>query len=62
MIFGAKNKEEISRLTIENNQLKNRIESLEEKLLLAENDNSQLVEDMSTNDSRARTHEDLNKL
>jgi hypothetical protein len=49
-------------LTIENNQLKNRIESLEEKLLLAENDNSQLVEDMSTNDSRARTHEDLNKL
>ena len=62
MIFGAKSKEEISRLKIENNQLKNRIESLEEKLLLAENDNSQLAEYMSTNDSRARTHEDLNKL
>lgn len=29
MIFGAKNKEEIFRLKIENNPLKNRIESLE---------------------------------
>ncbi|MEH6386170.1 MAG: methyl-accepting chemotaxis protein [Colwellia sp.] len=62
MIFGAKNKEEISRLTIENRQLKTRIETLEADLSLAEKESGQLVEDISTNSTRYRTQEEINKL
>jgi hypothetical protein len=62
MIFGAKNKEEITRLNLENSQLNTRVETLEAQLLSIESENSQLAEDMSNNATRYRTQEELNKL